>query len=61
MKKNEGKKQEEMKGDGKVEKAEGMGITIRKIAVDTGKQGKVSLLSERFSYSRSEFSSERLL
>ena len=37
-----------------------MCITIRKIAVDTRKQGKVTLLSEKVSCSRYCFSSERL-
>jgi len=35
-------------GDGKrLENAGGMGITIRKIAVDTWKQGKVTLIPEK--------------
>jgi len=37
-----------MRGDGKrLENAGGMGITIRKIAVDTRKQGKVTLIPEK--------------
>ena len=50
-----------MEGDGKrVEKAGRMGITMGKITVDTRKQGKVTLLFEMASCSRSCFSSVRL-